>query len=339
MHSAKFITVVPFFLIWPTNRSFFFFSVRLQMQPSLPKRIDYSAKNPAEIYLSGLSSSASERTMRSCLNNAARLFGFTHLLDVEWKALRRQHIQYVIDQLRIKKYASSTINLYIAALKGVAKEAWMSDLMPHGAYLKITTIKSIQFQRLPTGRSMTLRECRRLLSSCSNGSVKDVRDKAMLGVMMGCGMRRAEIVNLTIDHWDNVEKAFTFIGKGNKQRLVYLPPDLNPDMNAWLKVRGDDAGPLFPRIFKCQGQEKMDLTKHMRPASIYRLVQNRSTRAGIREVTPHDFRRTFATRTLEAGIDIFVLQGAMGHASPTTTRRYDRRDAKALAKAARALRF
>ena len=82
-----------------------------------------------------------------------------------------------------------------------------------------------------------------------------------------------------------------------------------------------------------------DLTKHMRPESIYRLVRKRSEGAGINTVTPHDFRRTYATRTLEAGVDVFVLQGAMGHASPATTARYDRRDAKALAKAARALKF
>lgn len=309
------------------------------MQTSLPKRVDYSTKNPATAYLNSLSSAASERTMRSCLNVAARLFGHEHFLDADWSALRRQHVQYVIDQLRLKKYACSTVNLYLAALKGVAKEAWIAGCMTHGTYLKISMIPSLTFHRLPAGRSMTLRECRKLLKSCDTQSVKGARDKALLGVLMGCGLRRAELVQLSLEDWDCSEKALTFIGKGNKQRLVYLPPDLNADFSAWLSVRGDESGPIFPRIMKVNGRERMDLSRHMSPQSVYRLVQKLGNRAGIRTVTPHDFRRTYATRTLEAGIDIFVLQGAMGHASPTTTRRYDRRDAKALAKAARALRF
>ena len=120
---------------------------------------------------------------------------------------------------------------------------------------------------------------------------------------------------------------------------MYLPPDLCEPLNSWLKVRGSDDGPLFPRVYRIQGKEKMDLSRHMRPESIYRLVRKRSVGAGIEVVTPHDFRRTYATRTLEAGVDVFVLQGAMGHANPATTACYDRRDAKALAKAARALKF
>ena len=309
------------------------------MAPSLPRRTDTSVKNPASIYLDCLASAASERTMRSCLNVVAGMFGYEHYLDAEWRHLRRHHVQYVIDQLRLKKYACATVNLYLAALKGVAKEAWLSDLMPHAAYLKISTVKSISYQRLPCGRSMSLRECRKLLNSCDPSTLKGSRDRALLGLMMGCGFRRAEIVHLTLDHWDSSEKAFSFIGKGNKERLVYLPPDLCEPLNSWLKVRGSDEGPLFPRVYRIQGKEKIDLSRHMRPESIYRLVRKRSMGAGIEVVTPHDFRRTYATRTLEAGVDIFVLQGAMGHASPATTARYDRRDAKALAKAARALKF
>ena len=309
------------------------------MAPSLPRRTDTSVKNPASSYLDCLASAASERTRRSCLNVVAGIFGFEHHLDVEWRSMRRQHVQFVMDQLRLKKYASATINLYLAALKGVAKEAWLSDQMPHAAYLKISTVKSISYQRLPCGRSMSLRECRRLLNSCDTATLKGTRDKALLGLMMGCGFRRAEIVRLSLDHWNEVEKAFSFIGKGNKERLVYLPPDLCNDFTAWIKMRGPDSGPLFPRVYRVQGKELMDLSRHMRPESIYRLVRKRSLGAGIEVVTPHDFRRTYATRTLEAGVDVFVLQGAMGHANPATTARYDRRDAKALAKAARALKF
>lgn len=308
-------------------------------QLTLPQRIDFTRPNPAEAYLSSLSSSASERTMRSCLKRAAEMLGRESLFDADWRLMRRQHILSVMDQLRLQKFAPATINLYLAALKGTAKEAWSSDQMTHAAYLKISTIRGIQYVRLPAGRTMNLRECRQILNTCNDASLKGTRDKALFGVMMGCGLRRAEIVLLTIDHWDAAEKAFRFIGKGNKERMVFLPPDIVPLMKTWIDKRGDAPGPLFPRIYSHNGKEWPELSRHMKPNSIYRLVRRQQEKAGLQKLTPHDFRRTYATRTLEAGVDIFVLQGAMGHASPTTTARYDRRDLKALAKAARALRF
>lgn len=77
----------------------------------------------------------------------------------------------------------------------------------------------------------------------------------------------------------------------------------------------------------------------MLPSSIYRIVQKRAEQAKIPTITPHDLRRTFASRMLDAGIDLFVLQQSMGHASLAITARYDRRGDKAKAKAARALHF
>ena len=245
---------------------------------------------------------------------------------------RRVHCQKIIEQLRLKGYASSTINLYLCALKGVAREAWAGGHLPHSAYVRILAIKAIRYSRLPAGRSLTLRECRRILSSCDETHLRGCRDKALFAVMLGCGMRRTEVVTLSVDQWNPEEGSFVFVGKGNKERKTFLPPDLHNMMKTWLERRGDEPGPLFPRVYSVQKQQFLDLTESMAASSIYRIVEKQYKRAKLPRISPHDLRRTYATRSLDAGVDIFALQKAMGHASPATTARYDRRGEASLLK-------
>lgn len=297
-----------------------------------------SGKNPATIYLESLNSPRSAITMKNCLDHVARILGQATVLDCDWGALRRQHIQYVMQKLKARGIAPATINLYFYGMKGVAREAFSNDVMPHLAYLKINIMKAITYERLPVGRSLSAYQCKKLLNTCDDNTLRGIRDKAMLALMMGCGLRRAEVVSLHMEHWNAKDSTFTFIGKGNKQRKVYLPPDLEPVLDRWFEVRGNEAGTIFPAIYKGSGAPVMKF-KDMQPSSIYRIVQRRAEKAKIANITPHDLRRTFASRMLEAGVDLFVLKQSMGHASLTTTARYDRRGDKAKEKAAKTLRF
>lgn len=238
-----------------------------------------------------------------------------------------------------KKLAPSTINTYLAGLKGVAREAWNMSLMPLSAYSRINDLKSLHYTRLPVGFSLNLRQCKSLLNACNDGTKKGARDQAMLAVMMGCGLRRAEIVTLTYDNWDPEIRSFRFVGKGNKERIVFLPDDLRGIIDDWLNVRGDTIGVFFPRMKPGKLHAEAFIFEEMNPTSVYRILKNRSVMAKIKNLRPHDLRRTFASRMLDAGNDLSLLQKAMGHASPSTTARYDRREDKSRIKACRALRF
>lgn len=298
----------------------------------------HGGKNPATIYLDSLGSPRSAVTMHNCLDHVAQMLGQESVLDCDWGAMRRQHVQTVINKLKMKNISPATINLYLYAMKGVAREAFSNDVMPQVAYLKISLIRGLSYQRLPTGQSLTTHQCKKLLNVCDDNTLSGLRDKALLALMMGCGLRRAEITSLQMEHWDPKESAFTFIGKGNKQRKVYLPPDLEPIFDSWISVRGSTEGSIFPPIHKGQKKESIKIC-NMLPCSVYRIVKRRAKAAKIPTLTPHDLRRTFASRMLEAGIDLFVLQQSMGHASIAVTTRYDRRGDKAKVKAARSLHF
>ena len=304
----------------------------------LPLRPE-NKRNPAFSYLSSLPSSNSNVTMSNCLKTVAKLLGRNDIFEVDWSALRRQHCLRVMDMLKLKGLAPATINLHLYGMKGVAREAWSMDLMPQAAYLKIQALKGLHYARLPTGRSLTAHQCKKLLDVCEDGSLRGIRDRAILAVMMGCGLRRAEVSSLEVANWNEKDRTFTFIGKGNKQRRVYLPPDLIDPLTRWINIRGLDEGAIFPAIYKGNGEHEFFKIRNMLPSSINRIVSRRAKQAKIPKLTPHDLRRTFATKMLNAGIDLFVLQQSMGHASLATTVRYDRRGEHAKEKAAKALKF
>lgn len=305
---------------------------------TLPEKPE-NKRNPALSYLNGLSSENSCVTMQNCLKQVAKMLGQDDLFKTDWSALRRHHCLHIMDVLKARELAPATINLYLYAMKGTAREAWSMDLMPQAAYLKIDAIKCLHYARLPTGCSLTTRQCRQLLKVCEDGSLRGIRDRALLAVMMGCGLRRAEITGLNVTDWNEKDRTFTFVGKGNKQRKVFLPPTMLDPFKRWMNIRGFDEGAIFPAIYKGNGEHEFFKIRNMLPSSINRIVQRRAKQAKIPDISPHDLRRTFATRMLEAGIDLFVLQQSMGHANLATTTRYDRRGDKAKEKAAKALRF
>lgn len=295
-------------------------------------------KNPAVVYLSNLGSRNSAVTLGNCLNRIAYVLNKTTYENADWSKMRRSHWQKIQNDLRKRGCSGATINLYLTAFKAVAKEAWSLDILPQAFYLKIESLKSIRYERLPKGRSLNTNECRQLLKSCADGTTQGLRDSAMFACMFGCGLRRAEIVSLQMSNWDCLKRSFVFVGKGNKERRVFLPKDLDEIIDDWLARRGIEEGVFFPRIRPGANKDSF-VFRSMLPSSIYRILQKRAESAGLGKLKPHDLRRTFATRMLEAGCDVFLLQKAMGHSSVNTTARYDYRGDSYREAACKSLRF
>ena len=113
--------------------------------------------NPALKYLETLSSENSRISMASKLNVVARMVGAENLLVCDWSTLRAEHVLSVMKRLEVpdygeRKHGPATVNCYLSALKGVAKAAWLSGLIPHEVYLRIQAVRQRRFHRLPTGR-------------------------------------------------------------------------------------------------------------------------------------------------------------------------------------------
>lgn len=279
--------------------------------------------NPAQAYLLSLNSMRSRQTMSSFLNIVARLLGAASLADCSWGTLRRHHVLALIQMLRDADRAVATVNTYLSALKGVASEAWMLKLMDVESYQHIRAMRQIRGSALPRGRALKREEIRALFAVCEadTGSI-GVRDAALLAVILGCGLRRSEAVALSYVDIVPADRALKVQGKGNKERLVYVQAGAWQRLQFWVdQVRGEAPGPLFPRIRRHDVVTEHRLTDQ----AVYHVLQIRQRQAGIAKCAPHDLRRTFATSMLDNGEDLITVKDAMGHASVTTTQKYDRR--------------
>ena len=276
-------------------------------------------QHPAAVYLGRLSQ-GSRPTMRDALDIIARLVGATDALSLDWARLRFQHTAAIRSALAAK-YAPATANKMLSALRGVLREAWRLGQMDAEAYQRAADIEGVKGERLPAGRSLTLGEIKAIFDACeADQTAAGVRDAAVLALLR-LGLRRAEIAGLTLADYDSTGQAVKVRGKGDKERLVPLVGGAGQAMTDWLTLRGDDPGPLLLAVNKGGRVVRHGITAQ----AVYYILRKRAGQAGVKDVRPHDWRRTFAGDLLDAGADLVTVQKLMGHADPKTTARYDRR--------------
>jgi len=284
-------------------------------------------EHPAAVYLAHLAA-GSRRTMREALDTMAGLLtgGHADARTLDWGLLRRPHTA-ALRTVLAERYAPATANKMLAALRGVLKEAWRLDLIEVAPYQRAVDLPAVRGETLPRGRALPPGELRSLFAACADGTPLGTRDAALLAVLYGAGLRRSEAVALDVGDYEAAEGALTIrSGKGHKERLTYLAASGCDALEAWLDARGrgegsegDDA--LFVPLTKTGRL----LPRRLTDQAVRMILQHRAGLAGIRACTPHDLRRTCISHLLDAGADITTVQRLVGHASVTTTGRYDRR--------------
>ena len=146
-----------------------------------------------------------------------------------------------------------------------------------------------------------------------------IRDRAILELLYGCGLRVSELVGLDTDRVDLPGQQVRVIGKGNKERRVPMGDEARERLHRYRSGPRSEwtAAKPTPAVFV--GRRGRRLSRE----SVWHIVKRWSAAAGIHErVTPHTFRHSFATHLLEGGADLRVVQALLGHASITTTQLY-----------------
>jgi integrase/recombinase XerD len=211
-------------------------------------------------------------------------------------------------------------------LRGVLRAARDLGHMSAEDYMRAVSFKPLYGETLPRGRALTAGEIAGLLDTCgSDPTAAGARDGALIALLRVGGLRRAEICKLTVADYDSETGALRIQGKGNKERSAYVSDSAAEALADWLAVRGDVPGALFQPITKGHSIER----RHMTPQAIYDALAKRARSAGVTNLSPHDFRRTFVSDLLDAGADISTVQRLAGHANVQTTARYDRRGEQA----------
>ena len=285
---------------------------------------DYQA---ATAYLASLKSAVGRRGMLSQLRKVARLLGFAEIDQVNWATLNAANVRAILSALSTQNLAPASIATALNALKGVARAAWERGTLDTETYQRIRSIRPPAGSRLPAGRDIDAGERLALMQTTARDKTPaGVRDAAILAMLIATGMRRAELCALRVGDVDLETGRLRIIGKGDKERTAYLRNGALRYLRDWLAVRGDGPGPIFCRVNK-GGRIFPD--QPLSTTAMHKIITKRAAEAGLRDITPHDFRRTYAGELLDAGQDIATVAALLGHASVSTTARYDRRGERA----------
>lgn len=300
-----------------------------ELLPVLNVRPD---ENPVAVYLAQLGTQKSRRSQASALRGIAAELGTTPD-RLEWRLLRYQHTNAIRARL-VERLSPSTANRYLAALKGVLREARRLGQISAEDCLSACDLRPAKGSRLPAGRLLSRNEIRRLFRACAADPKAGKRDAALLAVGFGCGLRRAEIADLDVAHWNASDSSLRVMGKGSKERICFVLAG-RPQLDAWLEQRGPAEGALF-----CAISRGGNLLRHrLSDNAILLTLRRMAERANVEPFAPHDLRRAAITRLLEEGVDLAAAQRFAGHSSPAVTARYDKRGDEAVRIAAGKIRF
>lgn len=165
---------------------------------------------------------------------------------------------------------------------------------------------------------LSVDEVSAIMESVDLSSWNGKRDRAILEVLYGCGLRVSEAVNLKISHVYLDEGFVQVVGKGNKERLVPIGEMAVEAIRNYLEARPDPAEPKYDDILFLNR-----FGKSLSRVAMFTMVKKQAMAAGIsKEISPHTFRHSFATHLIENGADLRVVQEMLGHESILTTEIY-----------------
>lgn len=306
--------------------------------------------NPVAMLLLSYGSDKSRIVVLGLLKQVVRLItgaGEDEAVDVfnfPWGKLDRFEFQNILNSLQERGFAYSTINNYRAALRGVMNEVYDLNLIDSDQLRRVLKVSSPLGSDVKKGRILSMEEAQGLFDSCPD-TVRGVRDKAIISLLFGSGLRRSELVSLTLSRYNRAGEFLTVVGKGNKERKSFLTENSVRYLNDWIDgVRGKEPGALFVQIYRDGSTAPaMYLDKksnEMRPnflssQAIYYILEQKQLKLEMARFSPHDLRRTLATRLLDVGEDMVTVRDALGHSCVSTTQKYIMKDENNMKKAVR----
>lgn len=169
---------------------------------------------------------------------------------------------------------------------------------------------------------LSVDEVNDIMNSVDQSKWGGVRDRAILELLYGCGLRVSEVSDVRISNVYLQEKFVRIVGKGNKERVVPMGDPAAEAVTAYLAVRPEPADSDSEDILFLNRSGRQ-----LSRISVFNMVKKQAMLAGItKEISPHTFRHSFATHLIEGGADLRVVQEMLGHESILTTEIYTHLD-------------
>ena len=238
--------------------------------------------------------------------------------------------------------STSTISLRLSVIRQLCKEAMIFKVIDHDTWDSIAAIPGPHREGRRTGNWLTATQAAELIETPPADTLRGKRDRAILGTLIGCGIRRAELCSLKREQIQQRDGRWVIIdiaGKGQRVRTVPMPSWTKALIDEWWRAL--DGWPLRPPLeYAFIGLVKgCGLSREIKDRipfkrsdgriipwnisrnAIFELVTFWSQKAGFK-VAPHDLRRTFSKLALRGKADLHQIQLTLGHASIQTTERY-----------------
>lgn len=281
-------------------------------------------ENPVAVYLASLARDSRPAMLSGLKVIAGMVDAKADVWTLPWHELRFKHTQ-ALRAVLVERFAPRTVNRMLSSLRGVLKAAWKLEQLSTDHYMRAIDLKHVKTHGLPpSGRVVENHEVGKLLrAAAACPQPMNHRNQALLIVMYAGGIRRQEVSGLDVVDYNEADGALTVRkGKRGKHRVTYIPEGYRAWLTPWIAFQRErGCEPLFVRWDRDAGPSMERLGR----VGVDRVLQAIAGLAGIKDVTPHDLRRSFATDLLDHGADLLMVQQLMGHSDVKTTSIYDRR--------------
>lgn len=265
--------------------------------------------------LDGLNSEHSRRAYGKAL---ADFFGW-------WEAegrpsLSKALVQRYRSKLQADGLAPASVNLRMSAIRKLAQEAADNGLLDATLANGVARVKGVRSAGVRSGNWLTREQAQTLLDAPDTSTLKGLRDRAILAVAVGGGLRRSELAHLEREHIQQRDGRWCvvdLVGKGQRVRTIPIPSWTKAAVDAWTEAAGIHTG----RIFRPVNKGDNPRGEHMTPQAIHDAVKYYAVLCGF-ALAAHDLRRTFAKLAHRGGAGLEQIQLSLGHASIKTTERY-----------------
>jgi len=213
--------------------------------------------------------------------------------------------------------APSTVNQRLSAVRRLVREAADNGAIDEADAQAIAKVQGVKSAGVRAGDWLTAEQAQAMLEAPDTTTTKGMRDRAVLAVLLGAGLRRAEVAALEVSHLaarDGRPCIVDLVGKGRRVRTVPIAPWVAKALGDWLELAGITDGRVFRQVNKGGAIVGDGITAQ---AVLY-IVQAYAPQG----IAPHDLRRTFAKLARNGGASLEQISVNLGHASLTTTERY-----------------
>jgi integrase len=223
--------------------------------------------------------------------------------------------------LESRHLAPGTINLRLGAVQRLAYEAADSGLLSADLAAGIRRVKGLKKLGVRSGNWLTAEQAQSLWQAPDGRRLKGKRDRALLALLLACGLRRHEIAELRLDHLQQREGHWAIvdlIGKGRHVQKIPVPDWVQAELSAWVAAAGIQSGKLFRRVSTAGKIWGDGVSQKV----VWHVVKEFAKTIGVTRLAPHDLRRTCARLCRAAGGELEQIQFLLGHVSVQTTERY-----------------